>query len=135
MSYSDYFEFVISQIDNGYYKLSDFDDETLFMNIYIFWCFTQYLSPYYKWGNKALRRLEVNIRRKWNNKDLTNVNLFIDLVKKHSQEIDPSTYFFNSENYLTKLMFLKPIMDVMWDSQKKKMKKKNSILKIRKPIR
>ena len=86
-------------------------------------------------GNKALRRLEVNIRRKWNNKDLTNVNLFIDLVKKHSQEFDPSTYFFNSENYLTKLMFLKPIMDVMWDSQKKKMKKKNSILKIRKPIR
>ena len=105
------------------------------MNIYHFWCFSKYLPPYYRWGNKALRRLKINIRRKWNNKDLTNVNLFIDLVKKHSQEIDPSTYFFNSENYLTKLMFLKPIMDVMWDSQKKKMKKKNSILKIRKPIR
>ena len=77
----------------------------------------------------------MNIRRKWNNKDLTNVNLFIDLIKKHSQEIDPTFYFFNSENYLTKLMFLKPVMDVMWDSQKKKMKKKNTILKIRKPIR
>ena len=42
MSYSGYFKFTISQIENGYYKLSDFDDETLFMNIYIFWCFTQY---------------------------------------------------------------------------------------------
>ena len=132
---TDYYEFTISQIENGYYKLSDFDDETLFINIYHFWCFLKYLSPYYRWENKALRRLEVNIRRKWNNKDLTNVNLFIDLIKKHSQEIDPTFYFFNSENYLTKLMFLKPVMDVMWDSQKKKMKKKNTILKIRKPIR
>ena len=129
------YEFTVSQIDNGYQKISDFDDETLFMNIYHFWCFSKYLPPYYRWGNKALRRLKINIRRKWNNKDLTNVNLFIDLVKKQSQEIDPSTDFFNSENYFTKLMFLKPIMDVMWDSQKKKMKEKNSILKIRKPIR
>ena len=133
MSYSGYFEFIISEIENGYYQVSEFDDETLFMNIYIFWCFTRYLSPYYKWGNSALRRLEVNIRRKWSYKDLSNVDFFIDLVKKQSREIDLSSYFFDSENYLTKLMFLKPIMDVMFDSQKKKNKK--SIVKIRKPIR
>ena len=64
MSYNGYFEFTISQIENGYYKVSDFDDETLFINIYNYWSFVKYLSPYYKWGNKALRRLERNIKRK-----------------------------------------------------------------------
>ena len=133
MSYNGYFEFTISQIENGYYKVSDFDDETLFINIYNYWSFVKYLSPYYKWGNKALRRLERNIKRKWNSRDLTNVDYFIDLVKKHSEEINPMSYFFNSEDYFIKLMFLKPVMDVMYDSQKKMEKK--SILKIRKPIR
>ena len=133
MSYNGYFEFTISQIENGYYKVSDFDDETLFINIYNYWSFVKYLSPYYKWGNKALRRIERNIKRKWNSRDLTNVDYFIDLVKKHSEEINPMSYFFNSEDYFIKLMFLKPLMDVMYDSQKKMGKK--SILKIRKPIR
>ena len=41
MSYS---EFTIAQIDNGYQKISEFDDETLFMNIYNYWCFANYLS-------------------------------------------------------------------------------------------
>ena len=133
MSYNGYFEFTISQIENGYYKVSDFDDETLFINIYNYWSFVKYLSPYYKWGNKALRRLERKIKRKWNSRDLTNVDYFIDLVKKHSEEINPMSYFFNSEDYFIKFMFLKPLMDVMYDSQKKMEKK--SILKIRKPIR
>ena len=133
MSYNGYFEFTISQTENGYYKVSDFDDETLFINIHNYWSFVKYLSPYYKWGNKALRRIERNIKRKWNSRDLTNVDYFIDLVKKHSEEINPMSYFFNSEDYFIKLMFLKPLMDVMYDSQKKMEKK--SILKIRKPIR
>ena len=133
MSYNGYFEFTISQTENGYYKVSDFDDETLFINIHNYWSFVKYLSPYYKWGNKALRRIERNIKRKWNSRDLTNVDYFIDLVKKRSEEINPMSYFFNSEDYFIKLMFLKPLMDVMYDSQKKMGKK--SILKIRKPIR
>ena len=133
MSYNGYFEFTISQTENGYYKVSDFDDETLFINIHNYWSFVKYLSPYYKWGNKALRRIERNIKRKWNSRDLTNVDYFIDLVKKHSEEINPMSYFFNSEDYFIKLMFLKPLMDLMYDSQKKMEKK--SILKIRKPIR
>ena len=133
MSYNGYFEFTISQTENGYYKVSDFDDETLFINIHNYWSFVKYLSPYYKWGNKALRRIERNIKRKWNSRDLTNVDYFIDLVKKHSEEINPMSYFFNSEDYFIKLMFLKPLMDVMYDSQKKMGKK--SFLKIRKPIR
>ena len=30
MTYSGYFEFTISQIENGYQKISDFDDEICF---------------------------------------------------------------------------------------------------------
>ena len=84
----------------------------MFLNIYHFWCFLKYLSPYYTWGNKALKCLERNIKRKWS-KDFTNVNLFIELVKRQLKEVDTSFHFFNSENYFTKLMFSKPIMDLM----------------------
>lgn len=115
-----YFEYIISQIDNGYFKISEFEDETLFMNIYYFYSFTKYLSPYYKWSNIALRKLELNIRRKWVSKDLTDVNYFIYLVKKQSPEIDPNRYLFNSEDYFIKLMFLKLIMDVMHNEKEKK---------------
>lgn len=55
---SHYYEYVISEIDCGYQKISDFNEETLFMNIYYYWCFKKYLSPYYRWGNKAFRVLE-----------------------------------------------------------------------------
>ena len=137
MAYSGYFEFTISQIDNGYQKLSDFDDETLFINIYHFWCFSKYLSPYYRWGIKALKNLKRNIKRKWN-KDFTNVNLFIELINQELKEVDPSNYFFNSENYYTKLMFAKPVMDLMIRNRhlpKEKMKKKLVDFKIRKCIR
>ena len=134
MAYSGYFEFTISQIDNGYQKIFDFDDETLFMNIYHFWCFSKYLSPYYKWGIKALKNLKRNIKRKWS-KDFTNVNLFIELINQELKEVDPSNYFFNSENYFTKLMFAKPIMDLMI-SKRHLSKKKNKVdFKIRKCIR
>ena len=138
MAYSGYFEFTISQIDNGYQKIFDFDDETLFMNIYHFWFFSKYLSPYYKWGIKALKNLKRNIKRKWS-KDFTNVNyLFIELVNQELKEVDPSNYFFNSENYFTKLMFAKPIMDLMIRNRhfsKGKKKKKLVDFKIRKCIR
>ena len=129
--------FTFSQIENGYQKISDFDDETLFMNIYHFWCFSKYLSPYYRWGIKALKNLKRNIKRKWN-KDFTNVNLFIELINQELKEVDPSNYFFNSENYYTKLMFAKPVLDLMIRNRhlpKEKMKKKLVDFKIRKCIR
>ena len=78
-----YYEFAIAQIDNGYQKISEFDDETLFMNIYNYWCFTNYLSMYYIWRHTALDRLRTNLKRKWK-KDFTNVNLFIELCEKKS---------------------------------------------------
>ena len=137
MPYSSYYEFTINQIDNDYQKISDFDDETLFMNIYHFCFFSKYLSPYYRWGIKALKNLKRNIKRKWS-KDFTNVNLFIELVNQELKEVDPSDYFFNSENYFTKLMFAKPIMDLMIRNRhlsKEKMKKNLVDFKIRKCIR
>ena len=134
MSYNAYYEFTISQVDNGYQKISDFDHETLFMNIYHFWCFTKYLSPYYRWGNKALKNLKRNIKRKWS-KDFTNVNLFNELVNQQLKEIDPCNYFFNSENYFTKLMFAKPVMDLMIGDRHIQNKNKKIDFKIRKCIR
>ena len=134
MSYNGYFEFTINQIENGYQKISDFDDETLFMNIYNFWCFSKYLSPYYRWGVKALKNLKKNIKKKWN-KDFTNVNLFIELVNQEREEINPCNYFFSSEDYFTKLMFLKPIMDFMIKDRHLPKEKRKKECKIRKCIR
>ena len=54
MAYSGYYEFTISQIDYGIQKINEFDDETLFMNIYHFWCFSEYLSPYFIWSDSKL---------------------------------------------------------------------------------
>ena len=102
MAYSGYYEFTISQIDYGIQEISEFDDETLFMNIYHFWCFSKYLSPYFIWGDEALTKLKRNIKRKWSS-DFTNVNLFIELIKKQFEPINPCDYFFQSEDYFVKI--------------------------------
>ena len=128
-----YFEFIITQIENGYFKRSEFEEETLFMNIYYFYSFAKYLSPYSKWSELALRKLESNIRKQWIEKELTNVDYFIHLVKKQSVEIDPTSFLFCSENYFQILQYLKPIMDVMSEDFEKN--KKNKKIVIRKPIR
>ena len=105
-----YYEFSVAQIDNGYQKISEFDDETLFINIYHFWCFTNYLSMYYIWRYTALDRLKRNIRKKWL-KDFTNVNLFIELCERKTELISPFDFYFNSEDYFQKLIFLKSDLD------------------------
>ena len=88
-----YFEFIITQIENGYFKRSEFEEETLFMNIYYFYSFAKYLSPYSKWSELALRKLESNIRKQWIEKELTNVDLFIWLKNNPSKLIQPISYF------------------------------------------
>lgn len=108
-----YFQFTVSQIDNKYMKLSQFKDETLFMNIYHYWCFVHFLSPYYSWENKAINTLKVNIIRKWPKKDFSNVNLFLELLSVKAKEVDPTDYFFRSEDYFTVLMSMKSVMDKM----------------------
>ena len=100
------YEFTIAQIDNGYQKISDFDNETLFENIYCYWCFTNYMSMYYIWRHTALDCLKSNLKRKWP-KDFTNVNLFIELCDRKTELINPFTFYFNSEDYFQKLIILK----------------------------
>ena len=107
-----YYEFTIAQIDNGYQKISEFDNETLFIDIYHFWCFANYMSMYYIWRYTALDRLKNNIRKKWL-KDFTNVNLFIELCERKTELISPFDFYFNSEDYFQKLIFLKSDLNKM----------------------
>ena len=112
MAYNSYYEFTISQIDHGYQEISEFDNETLFMNIYHYWCFSNYLSMYYIWKYTALDRLKSDIRKKWS-KDFTNVNLFIELIDRRYEPINPSDLYFNSEDYFTKILLLKTDLDTL----------------------
>ena len=82
------------------------------MNIYHFWCFTKYLSPYYSWYSKALERLKRNIKRKWC-KDFSNVNLFIELVENGREQVNPFNYLDNSEEYFEILRREKFSMDLL----------------------
>ena len=105
-----YYEFTIAQIDNGYQKIGEFDHDTLFINIYHFWCFANCLSMYHILRHTALDRLKNNIRKKWL-KDFTNVNLFIELCERKTELISPFDFYFNSEDYFQKLIFLKSDLD------------------------
>lgn len=123
MSY-ELFDHVINGIDNGHIDKKFFEEETLFMNIFCFY-FTKYLSPYYSWGEEIIKSLKRNMRRKWS-KNLPNVDFFMKQVERRSPEIDPYHYYYKSEDYFTKLLFLKPISDVLIPVvEKKKKKKKN----------
>ena len=108
-----YYEYTVMQIDNKYMKISEFKDETLFINSYHYWCFVHFLSPYYFWENRAIKTLRINIKRKWPRKDFSNVNLFLELLLSRTKELDPTKYFFSSEDYFTKLMSLKSTTDKM----------------------
>ena len=132
-----YYEFIIGQIDNGYIKISEFDNETLFINIYHFWCFVNYMSMYYIWRYTALDRLKRNIRKKWL-EDFTNVNLFIELYERKFELISPFDFYFNSEDYFQKLIFLesdlnrmiKPHHLIFIETKKKKIRLKRKCIRL-----
>ena len=105
-----YYGITIAEIDNGYFKIKDFNNDCLFLNIYNFWCFSNYLSMYYIWRITALDRLKMNLKRKWMT-DLTNVNLFIELVERKTEKLNPLNFYFDSESYFEKLILLKPGFD------------------------
>ena len=127
MSY-ELFDLVINEIDNGNIDIKFFEEETLFMNIFYCYYFTKFLSPYLSWGDEIIRKLKRIIRRKWS-KNLPNVDFFITQIEKQTKEIDPHDYYFNSEDYFTKLLFLKPISDILFPVEKKKKKKKKKQIK------
>ena len=104
------YEFTIAQIDNGHQKISDFDNDTLFENIYTYSCLTNYMSMYYIWRYTALDLLRSNLKRKWP-KDFTSVNFFIELCDRKTELINPFMFYFNSEDYFQKLIILKSDLD------------------------
>ena len=122
MSYET-FDHVINGIDNGFIDEKYFQEETLFINIFYYFYFTKYLSPYYSWEERIIKSLKRNIRRKWVD-SLPNVDFFIDQLEKKKQEFNPMDYYDNSEDYFTKLLFLKPISDILFPAVEKKKKKK-----------
>ena len=122
MSYET-FDHVINGIDNGFIDEKYFQEETLFINIFYYFYFAKYLSPYYSWGERIIKSLKRNIRRKWVD-SLPNVDFFIDQLEKKKQEFNPMDYYDNSEDYFTKLLFLKPISDILFPAVEKKKKKK-----------
>ena len=95
----------IQEIDN-YDKLKDFDKDSLFSNIYHFWCFANYLSMYYIWRITALHRLKVNLKKKWI-LDLPNVNLFIDLLERKTETLNPINFYDDSESYSEKSFLMR----------------------------
>ena len=122
MSYET-FDHVINGIDNGFIDEKYFQEETLFINIFYCFYFTKYLSPYYSWGERIIKSLKRNIRRKWVD-SLPNVDFFISRLEQKIEEFDPMDYYDNSEDYFTKLLFLKPISDILFPAVEKKKKKK-----------
>ena len=97
------FEWVIFKIDENQKTIDEFDNETLFMNIYLFYCFSRYLSPYYQWEKKALKRLKENIILKWPKETFGNVFVLIELLSRRFKEVNPTGYFWNSEDYFEHL--------------------------------
>ena len=51
----------IVEIDNDYDKIKDFDNDTLFINIYNFWCFANYLSNVLHLGKYSFRSIEIEL--------------------------------------------------------------------------
>ena len=127
MSY-EIFDRVINEIDNGFIDEKYFQEENLFINMFYCFYFTKFLSPYYSWGDRIIASLKRNIRRKWL-KSLPNIDFFIKKIEKRCPELDPRDYYHNSEDYFTKILFLKPISDILFPPEKKKKKKKKNFKK------
>lgn len=82
------------------------DNDTLFKNIYYFYFFFNDLSSDCKWEKEALKRLKNNIIFKWPKKDFGNVFVFLELFSRGFDEVNPTGYFDNSEDYFEKLLKL-----------------------------
>ena len=65
---------------------------------------------YYIWRITVLDRLKMNSKRKWTT-DLTNVNLFIELVERNTEKLNPLNFYFDTEPYFEKCILLKPDFD------------------------
>ena len=123
------YEDKIRQIDSGNEKINEFDKDALFLNIYHFWCFTNYRSMYYIWHWTASDCLKMNLKKKWP-KNSVNVNLFIELCERKTEMINPVVFYDENESYFEKILLLEE--DLMKKlkphhiiKEKKKKRKKN----------
>ena len=116
---------IILAIDNGSIDERYFESQTLFINIYYCYYFVKFLSPYYSWEERIIKTLKKNIRRKWL-KSLPNIDFFIKEMEDRRTEFDPFDYYYQSEDYFTKLLYLKPISDVLFPAIKRKKNKNNN---------
>ena len=57
-------EDVIKQIDEENFKVTQFQFEPLFINIFYCFYFTRFLSPYYAWRLRVIEILKRNIKKK-----------------------------------------------------------------------
>ena len=94
---------IIHKLEHGEFEIEKFDTETLFINIYYYYNFVRFLSPYTRNYGKVLSKLKKNIIEKWRD-ELPNVWYFLKLLKKKSKDIDPNGFFYNSEDYFVKLL-------------------------------
>ena len=123
---------VIKKLEKGELSYGQFQFETLFINMYYCFYFVKFLSPYHTWGDRVIKVLKRNIRKKWK-PSLPNVEFFFNQMEKRDTQIDPFEYWFHSEDYFQKLCSLKSIADVLFPVKKKKNRKK--YVKKYKPIR
>ena len=121
---------VIKKLDEGEISFGQF--QPLFINIYYCYYFVKFLSPYYTWGDKLIKVLKKNIKKKWR-PALPNVEFFLDQMEKKKLEVDPFDYWYQSEDYFQKLCALKSLADILFPVKKKKNRKK--YFKKYKPIR
>ena len=54
----------VKKIDSNYLLIKLFDKETLFLNIYFFWCIQHFVSVYHIWGFEALTKIKENLSKK-----------------------------------------------------------------------
>ena len=99
------YEEKVRQIDSGNEKIDEFDKDTLFLNIYHFWCFANYLSMYYIQHWTALDRLKMNLRKKLQ-KNFVDVNLFIELCERKTEMISPIVFYDDNKSYFEKILLL-----------------------------
>ena len=116
---------MIIDIDNGLIDKDYFNSETLFINIFYFFYFNKFLSPYCIWEKRIMKILKKNIKQKWS-KSLLNVDFFIKQMTDGRYEVDPFDYYYKSEDYFAKLLFLKPFADALFPKREKKKKKKKN---------
>ena len=82
----------------------DFYNQTLFMNIFLFYYYCRRLSSSYKWEKKALKRLKQNIILKWPKENFGNVFVFIELLSRGCKDVNPTGFYYRSEDYFEQLL-------------------------------